>query len=160
MVVLTQLPLQTLLKKSDYTGRVAKWGAMLGAFDVKYMPRTTMKGQVLADLVVEFTEKLGSSEVGERPEGLVHVEMVIAQCTWQLFMDGAANKKGSKIRIVMLSPDGITLEKSLRLRFLATNNEVEYKALLAGLNVVQKLGGKTLRAYCDSRLVDGQVLGD
>jgi len=70
-----------LLQKSDYTGRVAKWGAMLGAFDVKYMPRIAVKGQVLADLVAKFTEELGSSEVGERLEGLVHLEMVVAQCT-------------------------------------------------------------------------------
>lgn len=51
-------------------------------------------------------------------------------------MDGAANKKGSGIGIVMLSPDGITLEKSFRIGFLATNNEVEYEALLVGLNAV------------------------
>lgn len=38
VVVLTQLPLQALLQKLDNMGRVAKWRAMLGAFDVKYMP--------------------------------------------------------------------------------------------------------------------------
>jgi len=54
----------------------------------------------------------------------------------------------------------ITLEKSLRLSFLATNNKVEYEALLAGLITVQKLRGKTLKAYCDSRLVVGQVQGE
>ena len=37
-------------------GRIAKWGTVLGAFDIKYMPRTSIKGQVLADLVVEFIE--------------------------------------------------------------------------------------------------------
>ena len=37
-------------------GRVAKWDTILGAFDIKYMPRTSIKGQVLADLVAEFTE--------------------------------------------------------------------------------------------------------
>ncbi|XP_075654834.1 uncharacterized protein LOC142625004 [Castanea sativa] len=149
-----------LLRKSDYTGRVAKRGAMLRAFDVKYMPRTTMKGQVLVDLVVEFAEELGSSEIGEILEGPVHVETVVAQCSWKLFVDGAANKKGSEIRIVMVSPDGITLEKSLRLGFSATNNEVEYEALLVGLNTMQRLGAKAIRAYCDSRLVVGQVLGE
>jgi len=51
-------------------------------------------------------------------------------------VDGAANKKGSEIGVVMVSPDGITLEKSLRLKFLATNNEAEYEASLVGLNVV------------------------
>ena len=56
VVVLTQLSLQSLLRKADYTGRVAKWATILGAFDIKYMPHTSIKGQVLADLVAEFTE--------------------------------------------------------------------------------------------------------
>ena len=56
IVVLTQLPLKTILRSADYTGRVAKWGTILGAFDIKYMLRTSIKGQVLANLVVEFTE--------------------------------------------------------------------------------------------------------
>ena len=56
MVVLTQLPLKTILRSADYIGRIAKRGIILGAFNIKYMPRTSIKGQVLADLVVEFTE--------------------------------------------------------------------------------------------------------
>ena len=56
VVVLTQLPLQSLLQSVDYTGRIAKWGTILEAFDIKYMPRTSIKGQVLADLVVEFAK--------------------------------------------------------------------------------------------------------
>ena len=39
-----------------YTGRIAKYGTILEVFDIKYMPHTSMKGQVLADLVVEFIE--------------------------------------------------------------------------------------------------------
>ena len=56
VVVLTQLPLNTILRSADYTGRIAKWGTILGAFNIKYMPRTSVKGQVLADLVAKFTE--------------------------------------------------------------------------------------------------------
>ena len=37
-------------------GRITKWGMILGAFDIKYMPRTFVKGQVLADQVAELTE--------------------------------------------------------------------------------------------------------
>ena len=73
VVVLTQLLLKTILRSADYTGRIAKWGTILGAFDIKYMPRTSIKGQVLADLVVKFTEpeieKLPSS--GNMDEKLV-----------------------------------------------------------------------------------------
>ena len=39
VVVLTQLPLKTILRNVDYTGRIAKWGTILGAFDIKYMPQ-------------------------------------------------------------------------------------------------------------------------
>ena len=56
VVLLTQLPLKTILRSTDYTRRVEKWGTLLGAFDIKYMPRTSIKGQVLADLVAKFTE--------------------------------------------------------------------------------------------------------
>ena len=56
VVILTQLSLKTVLRSADYTGRIAKWGTILGAFDIKYMPRTSIKRQVLADLVAEFTE--------------------------------------------------------------------------------------------------------
>ena len=56
MVVLTQFPFKTILRSADYTGKIAKWGIILGAFDIKYMPRPSIKGQVLADLVAEFTK--------------------------------------------------------------------------------------------------------
>ena len=45
VVVLTHLPLQALLRKSNYTSRIAKWGTKLGAYDVKYMPQTAIKGK-------------------------------------------------------------------------------------------------------------------
>jgi len=54
VVVLTQLPLRSLLRSADFIGRVSKWGTILGAFDIKYMPRTSIKGQILTDLVAEF----------------------------------------------------------------------------------------------------------
>ena len=44
IVVLTQLPLKSLHWSADYTWRIAKWGTILGAFDIKYMPRTSVKG--------------------------------------------------------------------------------------------------------------------
>ena len=56
IVILTQLPLRSLFWSADYTGRIAKWGMILGAFDIRYMPRTSVKGQVLANLVAEFAE--------------------------------------------------------------------------------------------------------
>ena len=66
MVVLTQLPLKSILRSADYTGRIAKWGTILGAFVIKYMPRTSVKGQVLADLVAKFAELPEEVEMKQR----------------------------------------------------------------------------------------------
>ena len=135
---------------------------MLGAFDIRYLPRTTVKGQILANLVVEFTEELDqpdSQEVGMPKKG-VRVNTISSQQTWELFVDRAANQKGSKIEIVIIFLERITLKKSLRLSFSTTNNEAEYEALQARLNAVKKLERKSVKGHCNSRLVVGQVHGE
>ena len=60
----------------------------------------------------------------------------------------------------LVSPDGAAIEKSLRLGFSATNNEAEYEALLQGMTMVQRLGGRVIKVFSDSRLVVGQVMGE
>ena len=62
--------------------------------------------------------------------------------------------------LVLVSPVKITIEKSLRLGFLGMNNEVEYEALLMGMVMVQRMGGKAVEMFSDSRLVVGQVKGE
>ena len=65
IIVLTQLPLRSLLRSIDYIRRIAKWGTILGAFDIKYMSRTSVKGQVLANLVAEFAKTSLKEKVEE-----------------------------------------------------------------------------------------------
>ena len=75
-------------------------------------------------------------------------------------MDGAANQRGSGVGLVLVSLENITIEKSLRLSFSVRNNEAEYEALLMGMMMVQKMGGKIVKVFSDSKLVVGQVRGD
>ena len=162
VVILTQLPLKTILRSADFTRRIAKWGTILGAFDIKYMPRTYIKGQVLADLVAEFTEpeieKLPSG--GNMDEKLVGTISQYCLPTWEVYVDGASNQKGSGVGLVLISLEKVVIEKSLRLDFLATNNEVEYEALLEGMTMIQRMGGKSIKLFSNSRLVVGQVKGE
>ena len=108
IVILTQLSLKTILRSADYTGRIAKWGTILGAFDIKYMPRTSIKGQVLADLVAEFIEpkieKLSSGE--NMDEKLVGTISQYYLPTWEVYVDGASNQKGSGVGLVLMSQIG------------------------------------------------------
>ena len=62
--------------------------------------------------------------------------------------------------LVVVSPKRITIEKSLRLGFSATNNETEYETLLVGMAMVQKMGGRVVEMFSDSRLVVGYVKGE
>ena len=62
--------------------------------------------------------------------------------------------------LVLISLERITIEKFLRLSFLAINNEAEYEVLLVGMTIVQKMGGKAVKIFSDSRLVMGQVQGE
>ena len=53
VIILTQLSLKSIFRSVDYTGRITKWGTILGDFDIRYMPRTSVKGQIFADLVAD-----------------------------------------------------------------------------------------------------------
>ena len=79
---------------------------------------------------------------------------------WEVYVDGASNQKGSRIGLVLISPEKVIVEKSLRLDFSATNNEAEYETLLMGIAMVQRMGGKSIKVFLDSRLVIGQVKGE
>ena len=89
VVILTQLPFKAILWSADYIGRIAKWGTILGAFNIKYMPRTSIKGQVLANLVVEFAEGLVENESEECHMGEKSVGLVMAQepLQWKVYVE-------------------------------------------------------------------------
>ena len=136
VTVLTDLPLKALLQCSDFSGRITRWGVQLGSLGVEYKPRTSIKGQVLVDFVAEFQGKdveLGSTN----PLGF---ETNSISTEWKLFVDGASNALGSEAEAVLISPEGLIMEQAVRLNFLASNNESEYKALLIGLKCVKRLG--------------------
>ena len=157
IVILTQLPLKSLLRSADYIGRIAKWGTILGAFDIKYMPHTSIKVQVLANLVVEFAESLVEERMKKQDMDGKSVGVVYLQepLSWKVYVDGATNHRGFGLGLVLVSPKRITIEKFLRLGFSTTNNEVEYETLLVGMTMVQKMRGKAMEFFSDSRFVVG-----
>ena len=85
--------LRALLQSADYTGRIVKWDTILGVFDIKYMPCTFVKGQVLADLVVEFAESPLEVETENQNMDGKSVGMISQQdpLSWRVYVDGAVN---------------------------------------------------------------------
>ena len=126
------------------------------------MPHTSVKGQVLVDLVAEFAEpsleeEAGTQDMDEKSVGTISLQ---GPTCWKVYVNGIANQRGSGVGLVLISPERITIEKSLRLGFSATNNKAKYEALLEGMSMVQKLGEKAVNMFSDSRLVVGQVNGE
>ena len=102
------------------------------------MSHTSIKGQVLADLVAEFAESPLEVEVEKQVmDGkLVGIVSLQEPLSWKVYVDGAVNQRESGMGLVLISLEKITIEKSLRLSFLAINNEVKYEALLVGMTMV------------------------
>ena len=111
------------------------------------MPHISVKGQILADLVAEFTEPaLEEMSITQNMDGK-SVGMISLQEPpfWKVYVDGAANYRGSGVGLVLILLEKLTIEKSLRLGFLTKNNEAEYEALLEGVRMVQRMGGGFLK---------------
>ena len=154
MVVLTEYPLKAVLRSADFSGRISKWGALLGAYDIKYQPRVSVKGQVLADFIAEFTP----AEMG--PMIANHVSSVRQLDGWKLYIDRASKSRGLGLGIVLSTPRGQMMELAIRLGFPASNNVPEYEALLHGLRSAITLQADPLHVFCDSQLVVNQVTGE
>ena len=113
-------------------------------------------------MVVEFTkpEIKELPLVGSMDEKLVGTISQYRLPTWEVYVDGASNQKGSRVGLVLMSPEKVVIEKSLKLDFSATNNEAEYETMLEGMAMVQRMGGKSIKLFSNSRLVVGQVKGE
>ena len=76
---------------------------------------------------------------------------------WKLSVDGASNAQGSGAGLILTTPEGIDIEYALRFGFHASNNEAEYEAVIAGLNLAHSLEVDQLEVYSDSQLVVRQI---
>ena len=158
-------PLRQVLQNLDMSRRLTKWAIKLGEFDIKFMPRTTIKGQAVADFVAEFTyptKALGGETnkpcTSERQP--VDDEPTDPSNVWSLRIDGSSNVNGNGAGVVLESLMGEKGRYALRLQFPASNNEAEYKALIVGLRLAKEMGLKQVKIYSDFQLVVNQVNGD
>ncbi|KAJ9536787.1 hypothetical protein OSB04_un000011 [Centaurea solstitialis] len=139
IIVVTNYPLKTSI--------------YLSGFDIEFKPKTAIKSQVLADFVAEFSP-------GLEPTTCDEVVMISDNRPWILYVDGSSNVRGCGLGIVLKSSQGGNIVYSVRCEFKATNNEAEYEALIAGLDIALRLGAKQLHVRSDSLLVVNQVNGD
>jgi hypothetical protein len=68
-------------------------------------------------------------------------------------------REGQGVGVILVSPKGAIFEQSVRLEYYCTSNQVEYKAILLGLQILSSMGVKCVKAFGDSLLIIQQVAG-
>ncbi|KAI3747104.1 hypothetical protein L6452_09549 [Arctium lappa] len=154
IIVVTNFPLKSVLRKPELTGRLAKWSIYLSNFDLDFKPKTAIKSQVLADFISDFSPELESTMTSDKIVATLH------DTAWTLDVDGSANIRGTGLGVVLQSPQGGKMVYSIRCDFKATNNEAEYEALIAGIKIARELGATRLHVRSDSSLVVNQINGE
>lgn len=112
-MVQTDHLIQMVLKKPELVCQKIAWSVEMSELGIKYESRGPMKAQCLADLMAKLATTIEAKSF-----------------RWKLYVDGLSNTKGSGIRVILESPEGVILEQSLQFEFETTNNQAEFEAFL------------------------------
>ncbi|GKF25315.1 reverse transcriptase domain-containing protein, partial [Tanacetum coccineum] len=152
-----------VLNNTGASRRLVKWAVELGAYNITYIPRVTVKGQVLVDTPIEIN---ATPEMANNPrvEDILESSNTREDLTpglraWRLYTDGASNNEGSGAGLILIAPNNVEYSYALRLNFSNSNNDAKYEALLAGLRLAKEMRVKDIHAFMDSKLVASQVEG-
>ena len=117
--VLTRQPLRKVIERRVHSSRMTDWVDQLADFGLEYVPGRAIKAQALPDLITECTTP---PPVGEKEES-------------ELLVDGSSTKSMMWSQAVLKPPVGDKMEYAIKFEFLGSNNEVEYEALISGLQL-------------------------
>ncbi|XP_027347963.1 uncharacterized protein LOC113859366 [Abrus precatorius] len=132
------------LSKPILHGRVGKWASALTEYSLIYKPLKSVKGQVVADFVVDHSIPIKEVDF-------------ISLKSWKLYFDGSSHRNGIGIGILIISPDEIPTKLLFEIKSACSNNEAEYEALLAGLEILLNFGARNVIIRGDSELVIKQL---
>ncbi|RVW64270.1 Retrovirus-related Pol polyprotein from transposon 17.6 [Vitis vinifera] len=155
-------PLRYLFDRPALAGRLMRWLVLLTEFDIHYVSQKSIKGRV----VVDHLASLPIIESRPIDDDFPDEEFVTMTrlSGWRMYFDGVANHSGYGIGVLLVSPQGDHIPRSVRLTFPdyhpTTNNIVEYEACILGLETALELGITRMDVLGDSNLVLRQVQGD
>ncbi|GJU81210.1 reverse transcriptase domain-containing protein [Tanacetum coccineum] len=142
-------------------GKIGQVGVELEAYDIKYAPRSAIKGQVLANFLADTMTEDSPTQVktdglddtlaeGESTKEQEDTETKAPENRWakidmwKLYTDGASNEHRPRADLILIDPERAEYSYALRLNFANSNNDVEYEALLAGLRIATKMKADAL----------------
>ncbi|GJU50195.1 reverse transcriptase domain-containing protein [Tanacetum coccineum] len=122
------------------SGRLLKWSFELEEHDIYYRPRTSVKGKILADFIMERPK--------DDPSDTPMKDEKELSDPWVLFTEGSSCIDSSRAGLILMNPKGMEFTYALRFRFDATNNEAKYEALIVGLRIAEQMGVKSSSRKC------------
>ncbi|XP_031120352.1 uncharacterized protein LOC116023490 [Ipomoea triloba] len=144
-----QPTLEAVLRGAGSVSRLVKWSMRLSQFDIHFKSRSIIKGQALADFIVECTARDATEQARSEEEEW-----------WTLFINGSSSSRACGGGVILVTPEGFRAYYALHFHFKLSNNEAEYEALLCGLQLALSMRAEKLKIRCNSRLVVGQVSGE
>ena len=135
-------PLRYLFNKPSLVGRLMRWLVLLTKFDIHYVTQKSIRGSIVVDHLVSLPVSDGRAIDDDFPDE--DVAAVTNLSGWRMYFDGAANHSGYGIGVLLISPYGDHIPRSVRLAFLdrhlTMNNIVEYEACILGLETALEIG--------------------
>ena len=105
-----------------------------------------VKGQILADFLADHP-------CDDMPKEAQYVALV----PWKFYFDGSRAKQGAGVGIILESPQGVKTQLAFIVEKVCSNNQVEYEALVLGLEILLQMGIRNVKVFGDSQLVINQV---
>ena len=133
-----------MLSKPILHSRIGKWALALTEYSLTFVPLKAMKGQVVADFIVDHS-------IQERSLNYLEIE------PWKLYFDGSSYKDGTRVGVLIISPSKIPTTFKYKIDGDCSNNEIEYEALIAGLEILLELRETQVEIMGDSELVLKQI---
>lgn len=129
-----------MLSKPILLSRIGKWVLALTGYFLTYVLLKEMKAQVVADFIVDHA-------IVKAPQNYLEPE------PWKLYFDGSNYKNGSDIKILIISSNYISTKFKYKINDSYSNNEAEYDAMVAGLDILLDFEAKIVEVRGDSKLV-------
>lgn len=156
IVIFTSHLLRQVLHCPKASKCLMRWSIKLSQYEICYLPWATIKGQAMANFIVELTPNKENEMLLESNYTAVESPIMMHPTpNWELYVDGFSSNQGCRVGFILTSIKSkrLRIEYTLRLRFKASNNEAKYGALLTGLRLALVVGAKLLHIFNDFQLV-------
>ena len=134
-------PLRYFFDRPALIGRLMRWLVLLTEFDIHYVTQKSIRRSIIVDHLTSLPVFDGKAIDDDFPDE--NITTTTSLSSWHMYFDDVANHSGYRIGVLLISPHGDRIPRSIHLGFSdrhpATNNIVEYEACILGLETALEL---------------------